>query len=330
MWGKIWFFFFLAAAISAVVIGILYSRQNTKCVVCPACPTSATCPTCDTSALQACQDAVSSANQTISDTKSILATCNASASGNNDYFYLNNYNLGDTDIRSVTGTVQQCVYACEAEPKCGAVVRPINLGDNDVGSCYLKPNPIYDTRFRTYVPKRNVSTDTSAGVHMDMEVTGFEYSNVPNVSEGECYNRCDSDIKCMAASFNAATQSCSLKTASAPLSSSVGTNTYTPPSMKKAIPGCGYGGMTRGWYKLGSDIARNSFCRYVGDSSNTAPNCIINGVDTSMVQMTNNVPTLDSAGKQIPISMNGEDGKLFNIESTPHDTFDPNGFYCMW
>lgn len=318
--------------VMAIILALAYTKPDMVGIKsdCPAdkqCPAEVKCE--DTVPLRA---QISTLNNSLSDAEAKISDLQAQADElqskvveGYDYTLLDNHDMAVADIKTVVGTVKQCVAACNATPGCGSVVRPKDMSPTQSADCYLKPVPSFDTRFKSYVPRR---ADNQLFPNSDISAGG--YTSMPNTNEAVCYSTCDSDMKCKAAAFNYDDYSCSLKNISSPLVVKSNTNVYIPSLLKSTIQGCGYAGMTRGFYKLGSDTGRYSFCRYVGDAPNVMPSCIIDGVDTPMVQTENGAVKLSATGQQIPVGIVGENGAVFNIDTTPHDEFNASDFYCMW
>lgn len=337
-WGIAFGVLVFILIVAVIIIAVMASSTDVSKALCK-------CPECNTKSLDdmittqkstiaSLQKAVSDSAQEITNKSSMIDSqtnrikeLESSQVDAPDYFYLDNYIASsESDIKTISGTAKQCISACQADPKCGAVVRRGVAAPNDIDDCYLKASPLFDTRFKSYIAKRPDSQ-----IFENTVIAAGEYKSLPNISEGQCYNACDGDMKCMSASYNYDTTTCSLKNVTGPTTAQNNTNTYIPSSIKNAIAGCGYSGMTRGFYKLGTNKTRSSFCRHVGDAPNIFPACIIDGVDTPMVQLDESgKPVLDTAGKQVPTTTIGEDGKVFNIETTPHDNFVETDFYCMW
>lgn len=317
-----------------IVLALAYTKPEMVKIPIPECPTPKSCPVCEDTAPLRTQ--ISSLNGSLNEAESKITELESNAdvlrsqlTNNDEYIYLSSHDAGASDIKTVVGTVKQCVAACNSTPRCGSIVRSRDVSPTQSADCYLKSVPVFDSRFKLYVPRR-----ADDQLYFNTDIAVGEYKSIPKTDEAFCYASCDADMKCKAASFsygeNWDDYTCSLKSNSSPLTVKTNTNVYIPKIPKASIEGCGYAGMTRGFYKLGSDAGRYSFCRYVGDSPSVMPACIIDGVDTMMVQTENGLPKLDTAGNQIPISMVGEDGRVFNMDSTPHDEFEASEFYCAW
>lgn len=144
LFSFICFIFFLVARSDPNAIGV-FGLAQTKCATCPVSPP------CNTTQKDT---QIAKLKTDLSTAQTQITQLQASVNDTPEYYYVDQYDVGGNDIKTIQGTVKQCISACHADPKCGAVVRKNVSGPNDNADCYLKASPTFDTRFKTYIAKR--------------------------------------------------------------------------------------------------------------------------------------------------------------------------------